>query len=110
MSSEQNSTPSKPLRVPKSRKHKGSGQAIMTLNGGVVYLGKYGAQESYDEYNRRLAELFKAAGQQEPTATALAAARSRASEGRPITVVEACSRYVSYLAEHKGPGRDGLPE
>lgn len=49
------------LRVPKYRKHKQSGQAIVTLTDGAggrrdVLLGKHGSKASKDEYSRVIAE------------------------------------------------------
>jgi hypothetical protein len=44
------------LRTPTYRKHKGSGQAVVTLNGRDIYLGKYGTKASRDEYNRSIGE------------------------------------------------------
>jgi integrase len=43
-------------RIPKYRLHKPSGQAVVTLSGRDVYLGKHGSPESKAEYNRLVAE------------------------------------------------------
>ena len=43
-------------RVPSYRLHKPSGQAIVRLNGRMHYLGKYGSDESRQEYDRLMAE------------------------------------------------------
>lgn len=42
--------------APKYRKHKPSGQAVVTLNGRVHYLGPYGSKASHREYDRLLGE------------------------------------------------------
>ena len=42
--------------VPKYRKHKASGQAIVELHGRRYYLGTYGTQASKTEYDRLIAE------------------------------------------------------
>ena len=44
------------LRHPKYRKHKASGQAVVTLNGRDFYLGIYGTPESRAEYDRLVGE------------------------------------------------------
>ena len=43
-------------RIPKYRLHRASGQAVARFNGVDYYLGKYGSQESRDEYDRLLGE------------------------------------------------------
>src|SRR5262245_6506448 len=47
--------PKKP-RIPSYRLHKGSGQAVVVLNGTSVYLGKWNTPESRSEYERVIAE------------------------------------------------------
>ena len=42
--------------IPKYRKHKASGQAIMTLHGRDHYLGPYGSVASRAEYDRIVGE------------------------------------------------------
>lgn len=73
--------------VPSYRKHKQSGQAIITLTDGLgsrrdVLLGRYGTRESRQEYARVIAE-WEAGGRQLP-------AREKASD---ITVAELIARY-----------------
>ena len=46
------------FRTPKYRLHKGSGQALVQINGERVYLGKYGSAESKEKYRRRVAEFL----------------------------------------------------
>jgi hypothetical protein len=42
--------------VPRYRKHKPAGQAVVTLSGQDFYLGPHGTQVSRAEYDRRVAE------------------------------------------------------
>src|SRR5215217_651349 len=58
--------------VPSYRLHKPSGQAVVTLGGRDLYLGKHGTPESRAEYDRLLAEWL--AGGRRPVATAAGAA------------------------------------
>jgi hypothetical protein len=44
------------VRVPSYRRHKPSGQAVVTLNGRDVYLGKWNTNASRAEYDRLLGE------------------------------------------------------
>jgi integrase len=50
------------LRTPKYRLHKGSGQALVQINGKRVYLGKYGTEQSKERYRKLVAEWL-ASGQ-----------------------------------------------
>ena len=43
-------------RIPKYRLHKGSGQALVQINGQRIYLGKYGSDESKEKFQRLVAE------------------------------------------------------
>ena len=45
-----------PSAVPSYRLHKQSGQALVTLNGRDVLLGKHDSPDSRQEYNRVIAE------------------------------------------------------
>lgn len=42
--------------VPKYRKHKGTGQAVVTINGRDYYLGPHGTSASHLEYDRLISE------------------------------------------------------
>ena len=42
--------------VPTYRKHKSTGQAVVTLGGKDHYLGRYGTKDSKAEYDRLIAE------------------------------------------------------
>jgi integrase len=48
--------PVQTLRTPCYRRHKPSGQAVVTLAGRDIYLGRYGSPESRAEYDRVVAE------------------------------------------------------
>jgi integrase len=53
--------------IPAYRKHKGTGQAVVTLNGRAYYLGRHGSKESRATYNRLIAEWL-AGGRRLPDA------------------------------------------
>ena len=48
-------------RIPKYRHHKGSGQALVQIDGRRIYLGKFGSPESHDAYDRVIGEWLAAA-------------------------------------------------
>lgn len=62
-------------RLPKYRRHKPSGQAVVTLGGHDHYLGKWQTPESKQEYDRLIAEWF-ANGRQMPSRGGAAAGLS----------------------------------
>jgi integrase len=71
------------LRTPSYRLHKPTGQAVVTLNGRDIYLGKHGTLESRAAYDRTIAEW-------------LAQGRSyRGADGR--TINEVVAAYLSYV-------------
>ena len=45
------------IRIPKYRLHKGSGQAFVQIKGLRRYLGKQGPKESWERYQRVIAEI-----------------------------------------------------
>lgn len=45
-------------RVPSYRRHKPTGQAVVTLNGRDLYLGKWNTTASKAEYDRLIAEFL----------------------------------------------------
>jgi hypothetical protein len=49
----------RPPRTPSYRLHKPSGQAVVTLGGRDVYLGKFETPESRAEYDRVVAEWLQ---------------------------------------------------
>jgi integrase len=69
---------------PKYRKHKASGQAVVTLNGRDHYLGKHGSQPSLALYDRLTGEWQLGGRQCLPT------------EGEAISVAELCFRFLRY--------------
>lgn len=72
--------------LPKYRKHRASGQAVVTLGGRDFYLGPHGTKASRREYDRLIAEY-------------LASGRSP-SFGRPA------DEPGDELASRRGTGRD----
>jgi len=70
--------------VPKYRRHRGSNQAVVTLNGRDYYLGPHGTKVSHREYDRLIGEWL--ANDRQPFANS--------SSG--VTVVELCARYFKF--------------
>jgi len=56
------------ITVPIYRKHKVSGQAVVTIDGRDIYLGKHDTPESRERYDRTIAEWL-ANGRCLPTST-----------------------------------------
>ena len=72
--------------VPKYRKHRASGQAVVTLNGQDIYLGPHGTKASRIEYDRVVSEW-------------LVGGRQLAISARndsTLTIVELCAAYVRW--------------
>ncbi len=81
--------------VPSYRRHKQSGQAIVTLSGRDILLGKYASLESRDKYNRLVSEWI-AAGRQLPVAPVA------------LTIAELVNAYRKHaLVYYRRP--DGTP-
>ena len=57
--------PAKRIKAPSYRRHKASGQAVVTLDGKDFYLGPHGTKASHTEYDRVVAEWL-ANGRQLP--------------------------------------------
>ena len=70
------------MRTPSYRLHKGSGQAVVTLNGADHYLGKFGSTVSKDEYNRIIGEWM--------------ASGRRLDPGHDLTVTELIRDYLEF--------------
>lgn len=70
--------------LPKYRKHRATGQAVVTLSGRDFYLGPHGTRASRREYDRLIGEWL-AAGRQPLHVSA--------SE---LSVAELCVRYLKY--------------
>ena len=71
--------------TPKYRKHRASGQAVVTFDGRDCYLGPYGTKGSRIEYDRLVAEWL-AGGRHLPK-----------SEIDDLTVVELCAAFYCVL-------------
>ena len=48
-----------PERVPRYRRHKATGQAVVTIDGRDIYLGKYRSAASREAYKRKIAEWIQ---------------------------------------------------
>src|SRR5262245_50964718 len=82
-------------RVPSYRKHKGSGQAVVTILGEDHYLGKYGTKESRNRYHTLIGEYLRLKGQGVPPEL-----RPTPSVAKNITVIEAVDRYLTWSKGH----------
>ncbi|MHC4444386.1 MAG: tyrosine-type recombinase/integrase [Planctomycetota bacterium] len=71
------------LKNPSYRCHKATGQAVVTLKGKDIYLGKYGTKASQSEYDRLISEWL-ANGRQLP---------ATANGNMDITINELIARY-----------------
>ncbi len=82
--------------VPKYRKHRASGQAIVTLAGKDFYLGPHGTAVSKREYDRLVHEW-------------LAAGRSPSFGAAPdqLTMVELIAAYLRFAKPYYGEGNRG---
>ncbi len=69
------------LRPPKYRHHKGSGQAVVTLAGEDIYLGKYKSAASREAYRRLVAEFML---------------HGHAPAAAELTVVEVLAAYLNF--------------
>ena len=74
--------------LPKYRKHRASGQAIVTLNGRDFYLGPHNSAASKQQYDRLISEWLT--NRRQPLDL---------SEGE-ITLVELCADYLIYAREY----------
>lgn len=90
--------PAHVLRTPSYRHHKPTGQAVVTLNGRDIYLGRFGSSESRAEYDRLLAEWL-VNGRRLPSPAS--------PGGSDITVNELLVAYLafadSYYVKHGKP-------
>lgn len=81
--------PSKSL--PKYRKYKRTGQAVVTLSGVDHYLGPHGTEASKAKYDRLVGEWI-ANGRELPP--------DKAKTAAPIRIVELCARYLKYALSY----------
>jgi len=89
-------------RIPTYRRHRQSGQAIVTLTDGFggrhdVLLGKHGTKESRQEYTRVISE-WEAHGRQLPGATL----------GQDLSIAELAEAFLKHAQQHYR-GHDGKP-
>jgi len=82
------------LRVPKYRRHKPSGQAVVTLNGRDIYLGKWSTKASRTEYDRLIGEW-------------LAGGRCPSKADLGVSVAELALAYWRYAKDYYR--KDGQP-
>jgi hypothetical protein len=73
----------RPPRTPSYRHHKPSGQAVVTLNGRDVYLGRYNSPESLARYDQAIAEWL--------------ANGRRLVTSADLTVAELMVRYLTHV-------------
>ena len=81
---------------PKYRKHRPSGQAVVTLDGKDHYCGPHGTKPSKLEYDRLIGEWL-ANGRRVPITT----------ESKPLTIVQLCSEYWRFCTTYYG--KNGEP-
>ena len=82
--------------LPKYRKHRASGQAIVEINGHRHYLGPHGTKASHSEYDRLVAEW-------------LSSGRSN-TYGQPnadISVMELVANYLVFAQKYYGTAKRG---
>ena len=76
--------------VPKYRKHRASGQAVVSIGGVDHYLGPHGTKASRVEYDRLIGEWL--AGGRQPLVSE--------DEAPALTVTELLSRYWQFARRH----------
>ncbi len=81
-------------RIPKYRRHKPTGQAVVTLSGKDHYLGPHGSRASRAEYDRLIGEW-------------LAAGRSLPKPDAQFTIAELALRYLNFAKRYYQ--QDGQP-
>ena len=85
--------------TPRYRKHRGSGQAVVTIAGRDHYLGPHGTKASHLEYDRLIMEWL-AAGR--PTRSEVACS--------DLTISEICHRYWQFAKQHYRKNGKGTSE
>lgn len=80
--------------IPRYRKHKATGQAIVTIDGKTFYLGPYGSKRSKAQYDSVIAEWI-ASGRKLPEP-------DQRPANSPVTVVEVCAAYLKYATDYYG--------
>jgi integrase len=89
--------------VPKYRLHKGSGQALVQINGERIYLGKHGTPESEEKYQRLIAEWLAALHEQTQGKVATPSTVSRFD----LTINEVVLAYIKFARGYYV--KDGKP-
>jgi hypothetical protein len=89
------------IRIPKYRFHKGSGQALVQINGCRIYLGTHGSEESKEKYQRTVAEWLSN-GQTKPQPPA---ATDQAES--PLTISELILKYWQFAKKYYS--KEGKP-
>jgi hypothetical protein len=74
-------------RQPSCREHKGSGQAVVTIDGKDIYVERYGTKSSKAEYDRHIAEW-------------LAGGRRLTAGDSALTVAEVIDRFWTWAEQH----------
>jgi hypothetical protein len=85
--------------VPKYRKHKRSGQAIVTLSGCDHYLGPHGTKASKLEYDRVITEWLAAGRPSLPN-----------TSKSDLTITELCAAYWRFAKQYYRKGGKGTSE
>jgi hypothetical protein len=73
-------------RIPSYRLHKPSGQAVVTIDGRDIYLGKFNSAASRTEYNRLIGEWLANAG--------------TLPQGHDLTVVELAAAFTRHAKSY----------
>lgn len=77
------------VHTPKYRYHKGSGQALVEIDGRRIYLGKFDTEESKEKYRRIVAEWLQQGHQ-------IAAPQSIENRENDLTIVELILAFIKY--------------
>jgi integrase len=85
------------VRIPKYRLHRGSGQALIQINGQRIYLGVYDSPESQEQYRRLVAEFLATGQRPEP----------KRSANSPLTIDQLILAYFRYATGYYQ--KDGKP-
>jgi hypothetical protein len=88
-------TASPRFRTPSYRLHRPSGQAVVTLDGRDIYLGRYNSRESRAEYDRLIAEWLTN-GRRLPTPAS--------GSGTDLTINEVILTYLLSADSHYTKG------
>ncbi len=75
--------------IPSYRLHKPTGQAIVSLQGKIFYLGKYKSKASWEEYNRIIAEFLANGKKLPPTRS-----------NNDISIEELAARFLEYAESY----------